>query len=149
MFVSSFGSILCLKYYEIYGSVLTNYDLEVNFLSYEKVSPKGRKNCFSWVTDIPLSEHTLSIVMKGGRARWRIENEVFNTLKNQGYHFEHNFGHGNQHLSNVFAHLMLLLTKFKDFAASYFSKQRLKWKVIFYFGNAFGLIFFLLSYLIG
>jgi hypothetical protein len=32
--------------------------------------------------------------MKGGRARWRIENETFNTLKNQGYHFEPNFGHG-------------------------------------------------------
>jgi hypothetical protein len=26
--------------------------------------------------------------MKGGRARWRIENETFNTLKNQGYNFE-------------------------------------------------------------
>jgi hypothetical protein len=37
-----------------------------------------------------------------------IENETFNTLKNQGYHFEHNFGHGKQHLSSVFAHLMLL-----------------------------------------
>jgi len=33
-------------------------------------------------------------IMQGARARWRIENETFNTLKNQGYHFEHNFGHG-------------------------------------------------------
>ena len=41
-------------------------------------------------------------------ARWKIENETFNTLKNQGYHFEHNFGHGNKHLSAVFASLMLL-----------------------------------------
>ena len=24
-----------------------------------------------------------------GRSRWKIENETFNTLKNQGYHFEH------------------------------------------------------------
>jgi hypothetical protein len=46
--------------------------------------------------------------MRGGRARWRIENETFNTLKNQGYHFEHNFGHGYQHLSVVFAVLMML-----------------------------------------
>jgi len=46
--------------------------------------------------------------MRGGRARWRIENETFNTLKNQGYHFEHNFGHGYQHLSVVFAILMML-----------------------------------------
>jgi hypothetical protein len=37
----------------------------------------------------------------GGRARWRIENETFNMLKNQGYHFEHNYGHGYQPLSSV------------------------------------------------
>ena len=41
-------------------------------------------------------------------ARWKIENETFNTLKNQGYHFEHNFGHGHQHLSTVLMHLMML-----------------------------------------
>ena len=46
--------------------------------------------------------------MRGGRARWKIENETFNTLKNQGYHFEHNYGHGEQNLSVVFAIMMLL-----------------------------------------
>jgi hypothetical protein len=30
------------------------------------------------------------------------------TLKNQGYHFEHNYGHGKKHLSTVMAYLMLL-----------------------------------------
>src|SRR4249920_2989145 len=45
--------------------------------------------------------------MRGGRARWKIENETFNTLKNQGYHFEHNYGHGEQHLSVVLATLMM------------------------------------------
>ena len=47
-------------------------------------------------------------LMRGARARWKIENETFNTPKNQGYHFEHNFGHAYQHLSTVFAYLMLL-----------------------------------------
>jgi hypothetical protein len=46
--------------------------------------------------------------MRGGRARWKIENETFNTLKNQGYNFEHNYGHGEQHLSVVFATIMML-----------------------------------------
>src|SRR5438034_7632904 len=46
--------------------------------------------------------------MRAGRARWKIENETFNTLKNQGYHFEHNYGHGAQPLSVVFAMLMML-----------------------------------------
>src|SRR5204862_5548540 len=31
-----------------------------------------------------------------------------NTLKNQGYHFEHNDGHGEQNLSVVFATIMIL-----------------------------------------
>nr|VFJ61124.1 MAG: hypothetical protein BECKFM1743A_GA0114220_102792 [Candidatus Kentron sp. FM] len=47
-------------------------------------------------------------LMRGGRARWKIENETFNTLKNQGYHFEHNFGHGYKHLTTVLMHLMML-----------------------------------------
>jgi hypothetical protein len=46
--------------------------------------------------------------MRGGRARWKIENETFNTLKNQGYHFEHNYGLGKKNLSLVFAMLMML-----------------------------------------
>src|SRR2546427_9505695 len=36
------------------------------------------------------------------------ENETFNTLKNQGYNFEHNYGHGEQHLSGVCAVLRML-----------------------------------------
>jgi hypothetical protein len=55
-----------------------------------------------------VTKGTVYQLMRGGRARWRIENETFNTLKNQGYHFEHNFGHGYQHLSVVFAVLMML-----------------------------------------
>ena len=47
-------------------------------------------------------------LMRGARARWKIENETFNTLKNQGYHFEHNFGHGEENLSTVMAYLMML-----------------------------------------
>jgi len=43
-----------------------------------------------------------------GRARWRIENENNNVLKNRGYHFEHNFGHGHAQLSSVLCSLNLL-----------------------------------------
>ena len=46
--------------------------------------------------------------MKGGRARWKIENETFNTLKTKNYHFEHNFGHGNRYLSTIFGMLMMI-----------------------------------------
>ena len=47
-------------------------------------------------------------IMRGGRSRWKIENETFNTLKNQGYHMEHNYGHVEQHLSVVLMLLMML-----------------------------------------
>jgi len=43
-------------------------------------------------------------IMRGGRARWKIENETFNTLKNQGYNFEHNYGLGKKNLSVVFGY---------------------------------------------
>ena len=46
--------------------------------------------------------------MRGGRARWKRENEPCNTLKNQGDNFEHNYGHGTKHLSAVFATIMML-----------------------------------------
>ena len=88
--------------------------LKVNFLEYHETKPGTRKKPeskttrFSWVTDIPLNRNNLMKIMRAGRARWRIENETFNTLKNQGYHFEHNFGHGNKHLASVFGNLMLL-----------------------------------------
>ena len=47
-------------------------------------------------------------MVRAGRARWKIENEAFNTLKNQGYHLKHNFGHGDRHLSEAFFVLNLL-----------------------------------------
>ena len=85
-----------------------NFETEVNFLEYWEIKPSGRTQHFSWVTDIPICPENLMALMRSGRTRWKIENETFNTLKNQGYHFEHNFGHGRKHLSTVFAHLMML-----------------------------------------
>lgn len=82
-------------------------DLRVNFLECWEWD-KDTVQHFSWVTDLRVNKGTVYQLMRGGRARWRIENETFNTLKNQGYHFEHNYGHGYQHLSVVFAVLMML-----------------------------------------
>ena len=61
-----------------------------------------------WVTNHDITDKNLYELMRGGRARWKIENETFNTLKNQGYQFEHNFGHGKKNLHTVFAFLMML-----------------------------------------
>ena len=86
----------------------SNQDVQVNFLDYWEVQADGTTQHFSWVTDIPITRDNAFQLMRGGRARWKIENETFNTLKNQGYHFEHNYGHGQQNLSVIFALLMML-----------------------------------------
>ncbi len=38
-----------------------------------------------------------------------LSNSGFNTLKNLGYNFEHNFGHGKQNLCNNLAVIMMLV----------------------------------------
>ena len=87
----------------------SNQDLLVNFLQYAEYGADGhRRKYFTWVTDLRVTRGNARHLVRGGRARWKIENETFNTLKNQGYQFEHNFGHGRQNLSVVFAMLMML-----------------------------------------
>ena len=85
----------------------TQFDTKVNFLWYQEIHPNGKIQTFSWITDFFLTKDNAMKIMRGGRARWKIENETFNTLKNQGYNFEHNYGHGNKHLCSVFTMLML------------------------------------------
>ncbi|MCL5996188.1 MAG: ISNCY family transposase [Chloroflexi bacterium] len=62
----------------------------------------------TWVTNHSVTASSVAALAKVGRARWKIENESNNTLKNNGYHLEHNFGHGQQHLSTVLFSLNLL-----------------------------------------
>ena len=81
---------------------------KVNMLYYQWTNKKGEVKIFSWLTNITLSKNNVFDVMKMGRSRWKIENETFNTLKNQGYNFSHNFGHGENGLCTVFAYLMMM-----------------------------------------
>lgn len=83
-------------------------DVKVNFLWFEETDKAGKTTRWTWATSLPLTRKTVEKVMRAGRARWKIENETFNTLKNQGYHFEHNYGHGERHLASVLAMLMML-----------------------------------------
>jgi len=75
-------------------------DVKVNYLRYEQTDKKGVVTRWTWITNLPLTARTVERVMRAGRSRWQIENETFNTLKNQGYHFEHNYGHGTQNASD-------------------------------------------------
>lgn len=64
------------------------------------------KKTFTWITDIWITNENVALLAKGGRARWKIENETFNTLKNQGYYLEHNYGHGQKNLSINMVNMM-------------------------------------------
>jgi hypothetical protein len=64
------------------------------------------RNAFA--TNFHLSDQRVAPLVRSGRARWKTENESHNTLKNHGYHLEHNFGHGQQFLAAFLLSLNLL-----------------------------------------
>lgn len=106
----------------------------VNLLDYEEVllweGKKGREEKrvhFSWVTDIELNDGNIYELMRAGRARWKDENEIFNTLKNQGYHLEHNYGHGKENLATNFAmlaNLAFLIDQIEELCCSLYRAAR-------------------------
>ena len=57
------------------------------------------RNAFT--TQHHLDHTTVESVVQAGRARWKIEHENNHVLKTKGYHLEHNYGHGQQHLAAV------------------------------------------------
>ena len=82
-------------------------DVRVNCIEYGEVS-QDHVQYLSWVTDFRVHKDNVYKLMRGGRARWKSDNETCNTLKNQGDNFDHNYGHGEQNLSVVLAVLMML-----------------------------------------
>ena len=83
--------------------------LKVNWLEIEISKPNGKvtyRNSF--VTDLPITKQSAAEIAACGRARWKIENETFNVLKNNGYNLEHNFGHGKDTLASLLVALNLL-----------------------------------------
>ena len=81
-------------------------DLRGNFLACWEWD-KDTVQPVRWGTDLRVNTGTVSQLMRGGRARWRIDNETCNTRKNHGDHGEHHDGHGSQPLSVVCAVLLL------------------------------------------
>ena len=82
----------------------------IRYKETKRKTKKGKEKTtkWMWVTDLEVTFKNIREIVKGARARHHIENQTFNTLKNQGYEFEHNFGHGNQYLNHVFSMLMML-----------------------------------------
>lgn len=83
--------------------------LQVNWCQITTTDATGKivyKNAFA--TNFTISKNNVKQIVADGRARWKIENENNNILKNNGYHLKHNFGHGKKYLSAVLLTLNLL-----------------------------------------
>lgn len=103
----------------------SNTDVRVNMLYYEWTNTKGEVKIYTWITGIKLTKSNVYKIARMGRSRWKIENEAFNTLKNQAYNFEHNFGHGQENLCTVFTYLMMLafcVDQIQQSSCQYFKK---------------------------
>lgn len=106
-------------------------DFKTNFIEYWETDKNNEVQHFSWITDLTITNENAYDIMRGGRANWRIENNTFNTLKNQDYHFSHNFGHGNQNLSTIFGMLMMLaffVDQAQELCCRLFKQARAKFK---------------------
>jgi hypothetical protein len=86
--------------------------LKVNWCEVTITQGKGAKGEMvyhnAFISDFEITEANIGLLVATGRARWKIENENNNVLKNRGYHLEHNFGHGQKHLSSLLAAMNIL-----------------------------------------
>jgi hypothetical protein len=61
-----------------------------NALECTETTADGGQQYFAWLTALPVGRKTVEeIAQKGGRYRWKVENEGFNRQKNSGLNLEH------------------------------------------------------------
>jgi hypothetical protein len=87
--------------------IKTNY-IEAWELVPQKDGTKKSQYYGKWITDLEITTENAKALLDAARARWKIENECFNTLKNHGYQIEHNYGHGANNLCYNFYNFILL-----------------------------------------
>jgi len=94
---------------EIKVNLLNFWEFKQAEQGFQSIEEGEKPTTWIWITNIKLTRHNVYRIMRAGRCRWKVENETFNTLKNQGYNLEHNYGHGKQHLASVLGLLMMLM----------------------------------------
>jgi len=93
------------------GARLKNEDdsLDVNWVELIQSGEDGKQRYrIAFLTSHLITEANVEEVVAAGRTRWKIENEDINTLKTNGYHIEHYFGHGKQHLAQTLLSLNII-----------------------------------------
>lgn len=75
----------------------------------------GNQRFFAWITNFSIrADNVATLANRGGRLRWKIENEGFNIQKNGGFGLEHAYSYGDWQIKNFYllmqiAHLILQL----------------------------------------
>jgi hypothetical protein len=84
--------------------------IEVNWCKLVHIRESDGKILYenAFITHHDLTEQSVPLITAAGRCRWKTENENHNVLKTKGYHLEHNFGHGQEHLASCLLTLNLL-----------------------------------------
>jgi len=87
--------------------------VKVNFLRYKmiEVNKDNKEEILysnTWVTNLTISSETCEMLVRLGRSRWKVENEILNVMKNHGYCMDRNYGHGKKNLAFNFYLLTLL-----------------------------------------
>ncbi len=75
-----------------------------------------------WITDLEITTENAKTIIDAARARWKIENECFNSLKNHGYNIEHNYGHGSNNLCYNFYNFTLLAFTMHQYFGQFYGK---------------------------
>jgi len=123
-------------------------DYKVNVVLYQEITNK-KTIFFSWVTNLHVDQDNVYQIMRAGRARWRIENEVINVAKNQGYNLEHNYGHGKQYLCSMISSMImlsLLMDQAQLAACVVYNKARSTASTFISFFNAIRVLIFITVY---
>ncbi len=82
-----------------------------------KDGKEAEPSFFAWLTNWSVSgDNVVALGNRGGRCRWKIENEGFNIQKNSGFNLEHAYSTGQLQIKNFYvllqiAHLILQLVE--------------------------------------
>ena len=71
-----------------------------------EVTADGRTR-FVWITNLKVCKNNIAKIAKGGRLRWKIENEGFNVQKNRGFNLEHPYSQNEISMKNFYLLLQI------------------------------------------
>jgi hypothetical protein len=108
-------------------------DWTMNGIQLIETDKKGKKTQWAWLTPLEVNHDTvIDVSTTGGRSRWCIENEGYNTQKNSGLNLEHAYSHTfweGYYLFLQIAHMLLQLVEkgslLKDLAQQHNKKTAL------------------------